>query len=143
MKNNSFYQNLIDVLEPKKNADHDWFLALLDSEKQKDYENNHIDAVMQMLRISRIREHKKAIDYSINCYYKDTNGMITDGDIDILNKITMNELKEYYNSIINDESIDYIAGDININLTNDSILTPKNDFLFMEKGSYDNFIIKY
>ena len=62
MKNNSFYQNLIDVLDPKKNADHDWFLALLDGEKQKDYENNHIDAVMQMLRISRIREHKKAID---------------------------------------------------------------------------------
>ncbi len=62
MKNNSFYQNLIDVLEPKKNADHDWFLALLDNEKQKDYEDNHVDAVMQMLRISRIREHKKAIE---------------------------------------------------------------------------------
>ena len=62
MKNNSFYQNLIDVLEPKKNADHDWFLSLLDDEKQKNYEHTHIDAVMKMLRISRLREHKKAIE---------------------------------------------------------------------------------
>ena len=55
-------QNLIDLLEPKKNADHAWFLDLIDEEKQKSYEAAHIDAVMKALRVIRIREHKKAID---------------------------------------------------------------------------------
>ena len=55
-------QNLIDLLEPKKNADHAWFLDLIDAEKQKVYETAHIDAVMKALRVVRIREHKKAID---------------------------------------------------------------------------------
>ncbi len=61
MKNNTFYQNLIDLLEPKKLGDHTWFLELLDEEKQVVYENNHVDAVMKMLRIARLREHKIAI----------------------------------------------------------------------------------
>lgn len=61
MKNNTFYQNLIDVLEPKKSGDHTWFLELLDEEKQVVYEKNHVDAVMKMLRIARLREHKLAI----------------------------------------------------------------------------------
>ena len=55
-------QNLIDLLEPKKNADHAWFLDLIDAEKQNLYETAHIDAVMKALRVVRIREHKKAID---------------------------------------------------------------------------------
>ena len=61
MKNKSFYQNLIDILEPKKSGDHQWFLNLLDDDKQKVYEDTHIDAVMKMLRICRLREHKEAI----------------------------------------------------------------------------------
>ena len=61
MKNNPFYQNLIDVLEPKKSGDHTWFLELLDEEKQVVYEKNHVDAVMKMLRVARLREHKLAI----------------------------------------------------------------------------------
>ena len=42
-------------------GDHDWFLSLLDDEKQKTYEDEHIEAVMQLLRIVRIRTHKNAI----------------------------------------------------------------------------------
>lgn len=61
MTNNNFYQNLIDVLESKKSGDHDWFLDLINTEKQIEYENTHIDAVMKMLRIARLREHKNAI----------------------------------------------------------------------------------
>jgi DNA helicase IV len=61
MKNKTFYQNLIDILEPKKTGDHQWFLDLLDEGRQKEYENTHIDAVMKMLRISRLREHKDAV----------------------------------------------------------------------------------
>ena len=55
------YENLIRILETKKAGDRDWFLSLLDDEKQKTYEDEHMDAVMQMLRIARIRPHKKKI----------------------------------------------------------------------------------
>ncbi len=55
------YEKLIKLLDSKKLADHDWFLSLLDDEKQKAYEDEHIEAVMQMLRIARIRPHKNAI----------------------------------------------------------------------------------
>ena len=52
------YENLIKTLNPHKEADKAWFLELLDTEKQKAYEDGHMAAVMQMLRISHIREHK-------------------------------------------------------------------------------------
>ena len=55
------YENLISVLETKKAGDHAWFLSLLDDEAQKTYEEEHIEAVMQMLRIARIRPHKNKI----------------------------------------------------------------------------------
>ncbi len=55
------FDNLIELLNPKKAGDKDWFLSLLDDEKQRTYEETHVEAVMQMLRIVRIRTHKKAI----------------------------------------------------------------------------------
>ena len=55
------YENLISVLETKKAGDHAWFLSLLDDEAQKTYEEEHIEAVMQMLRIAHIRPHKNKI----------------------------------------------------------------------------------
>lgn len=55
------YEKLLALLDPKKEGDHDWFLSLLDDEKQKAYEDEHIAAVMQVLRIVRIRAHKNAI----------------------------------------------------------------------------------
>ena len=55
------YENLISMLETKKAGDHAWFLSLLDDEAQKTYEEEHIEAVMQMLRIARIRPHKNKI----------------------------------------------------------------------------------
>ena len=39
------YENLIKLLETKKAGDHGWFLSLLDDEKQKVYEEEHMDAV--------------------------------------------------------------------------------------------------
>ncbi len=56
------YENLINVLNPSKVADHEWFLSLLDDDKQKHYEDEHILAVLKMLRIARIRTHKNAIN---------------------------------------------------------------------------------
>ena len=55
------YENLMELINPKKSGDHAWFLSLLDDEYQKSYEDEHLNAVMQMLRIARIRPHKKAI----------------------------------------------------------------------------------
>ena len=55
------YQNLMHVLNPQKPGDHAWFLSLLDEEAQKAYEDEHIDAVMHILRAVRIRPHKNAI----------------------------------------------------------------------------------
>ena len=55
------YENWKALIEPKKSGNHDWFLSLLDDEKQRRYEEEHVDAVMQMLRILHIRPHKKAV----------------------------------------------------------------------------------
>ena len=55
------YEKLQMLLNPQKSGDHDWFLSLLDDEKQRAYEEEHMEAVMQMLRIARIRPHKNAI----------------------------------------------------------------------------------
>lgn len=55
------YEQLTSLLNPQKAGDHAWFLSLLDDEKQKTHEDEHMDAVMQMLRIARIRPHKNAI----------------------------------------------------------------------------------
>lgn len=53
------YEQLIKILETKKKGDHDWFLSLLNDEQQRAYEEAHIDAVLQMLKIARIYPHKK------------------------------------------------------------------------------------
>ena len=55
------YEQLQMLMNPQKPGDHDWFLSLLDDEKQRAYEDEHMEAVMQMLRIARIRPHKNAI----------------------------------------------------------------------------------
>ena len=55
------YEQLLNLLEPKKSGDHAWFLSLLDEDAQRTYEDEHIAAVMQMLRIARIRPHKNAV----------------------------------------------------------------------------------
>ena len=55
------YEQMISLIDPKKSGDHDWFLALLDDEEQRRYEEAHMEAVMRMLRIIRIRPHKIAI----------------------------------------------------------------------------------
>ncbi len=55
------YEKLIALLEPKKSGDHEWFLSLLDDEGQRAYEEEHLEAVMQMLKSLRIRPHKNAV----------------------------------------------------------------------------------
>ena len=55
------YERLIEILDTKKAGDHEWFLSLLDDEKQKLYEDEHLQAVLQILKIARIQPHKNAI----------------------------------------------------------------------------------
>ncbi len=49
------------AIQPKKLGDKAWFLGLLDEEYQRAYEEEHVQAVMQVLRAVRIRPHKIAI----------------------------------------------------------------------------------
>ncbi len=60
------YEKLIALLSPKKAGDHDWFLSLLDEEGQRFYEEEHLEAVMQMLKRLRIRPHKNAVKAAKN-----------------------------------------------------------------------------
>ena len=55
------YERLMEILNTKKTGDHDWFLSLLDDDKQKLYEEEHLQAVLQILKIARIQPHKNAI----------------------------------------------------------------------------------
>lgn len=55
------YDKLIALLDTHKAGDHEWFLSLLDDEKQQAYEIEHLEAVMQMLKRVRIRPHKNAV----------------------------------------------------------------------------------
>ncbi len=61
MSNKLSYENCIDLLNTKKSGDHAWFLSLLDDEGQRAYEEEHLLAVMQLLKALRIRPHKNAI----------------------------------------------------------------------------------
>ncbi len=55
------YQQLLNIIRTQKIGDKSWFLSLLNDEEQRNYENEHIQAVMKMLRIVRIRPYKKKI----------------------------------------------------------------------------------
>ncbi|MBE5744538.1 MAG: hypothetical protein E7355_00160 [Clostridiales bacterium] len=60
------FDNLMKLLDTKKDADKAWFLSLLDEEEQRAYEEEHVSAVMQMLRIARIHAHKNTIKQAKN-----------------------------------------------------------------------------
>ena len=55
------YGELIKLLDSHKLANKEWFLSLLDDEQQNQAEFEHIEAVMQMMRLIRIRPHKRKI----------------------------------------------------------------------------------
>lgn len=61
MEKKTPYEELLKLLDSHKPADREWFLSLLDDKEQAVYEEQHMEAVMQMLRITRIRPHKRKI----------------------------------------------------------------------------------
>ena len=61
MRKKYTYEQLLKILETHKDADKEWFLSLLDDAQQIAFEEEHLDAVMQMFRILRIQPHKREI----------------------------------------------------------------------------------
>ncbi len=61
MQDKKPYEQIIALIDPKKSGDKEWFLSLLDEEKQREYESAHMEAVMQMLRMAHIRPRKKTV----------------------------------------------------------------------------------
>ena len=61
MRKKYTYDELQKLLETHKLADKEWFLSLLDDEKQNEVEMEHIEAVMQIMRLIRIQPHKREI----------------------------------------------------------------------------------
>jgi len=92
LEENSNYEKFKKIIDPKKTADREWYLALLDGDEQKRYEDEHIDATMRVMRISKIVPLKKKIaecekkkkelsaprDYSADRYAESVN---LDGEI--------------------------------------------------------------
>lgn len=56
------FDELKKLIDPRKNPDKEYFLDLLDGDKQIEYENKHIDAVMKMLRIVRLGKLKAQLN---------------------------------------------------------------------------------
>ncbi len=50
-----------ELLDPKKQADKEWYLALLDGEKQTEYENRHLEALLISLKALYLVRYKKRI----------------------------------------------------------------------------------
>ena len=58
-------EKLKQMLDPKRDADKAWYLALLDEEGQLCYEKEHLDAVLRMLRLyylSRLQHRIREIE---------------------------------------------------------------------------------
>ncbi|MBQ5927133.1 MAG: hypothetical protein IIX01_04345, partial [Clostridia bacterium] len=56
------FQTIAERINPKKQADKEWFLSLLDEDAQRQYEEEHVKAVMQALRLFRIRKRLEKIE---------------------------------------------------------------------------------
>ncbi|MBQ2740122.1 MAG: AAA family ATPase [Clostridia bacterium] len=61
MRKQCTYEDLQKILNSHKDVDKEWFLALLDDEAQNTLETERVEAVMQMMRLVRIRPHKRKI----------------------------------------------------------------------------------
>lgn len=54
-------ERILSQIDTKKNPTKEWFLSLLDRDAQVVYEEEHMHAVMQMLRFSRIKNRQEKI----------------------------------------------------------------------------------
>ena len=53
--------SLKELLDPKKNADKAWYLALLDAPAQRAYEEEHLVAVLRMLKLAYLLRYSRRI----------------------------------------------------------------------------------
>ncbi|HBN12207.1 MAG TPA: hypothetical protein DD415_01170 [Clostridiales bacterium] len=56
------FERLKNLINPHKSPDKQFFLELLDGDKQKEYENEHVSAVMRMLKAVYLSKLKTKID---------------------------------------------------------------------------------
>ncbi len=61
MRKKYSYEELLNILDSHKNTDKEWFLSLINDEEQNRFEEQRVEAVMQMMRLVRIRPHKRKI----------------------------------------------------------------------------------
>lgn len=61
LENDSTYEKFKKIIDPKKNADKEWYLSLLDGDEQKRYEDEHIEGTMRVMRAIKIAPLKKKI----------------------------------------------------------------------------------
>lgn len=50
-----------ELLSPRIDADKAWYLALLDADEQREYEERHLDAVLRMLKLVHILRYQRRI----------------------------------------------------------------------------------
>lgn len=92
------------------------------------------------LLYSTENEFKNAVEFAINTYFKDTLGIVSDGNIDELEKISPKMLYDYYLSILNDERVDYICGNTDMLPVNKSSLTYKDDFIINKRNNKEKYV---
>ena len=87
-------------------------------------------------------EDKKAYDGLIDAYFSNTiRNFKASGDLEELENITINDLYNYYLSILNDEEISYVTGDVKaLKAYNNSNLKIKNDYFFKERTNSLDYI---
>lgn len=89
-------------------------------------------------------ESRRAIHQTLRTYFKGTNrDFSTDGEMNILSKITCKKLYTYYLSTLKDESESYVVGNVagKYNVSNESNLTPKHNHFFTKRAICEEKII--
>jgi len=87
-------------------------------------------------------EDKNAYDGLIDAYFSSTiRNFKSTGDIKELENITIDDLYNYYLTILNDEKISYVTGDVKgLKAINNSTLKIKNDYFFKERSNSLDYI---
>lgn len=89
-------------------------------------------------------ESRRAINQTLRTYFKGTvRDFSTDGEAEVLSKISCKKLYTYYLSTLKDESESYAVGDVagKYSIINDFDIAPKKNHFFIKRGICDDKII--
>lgn len=140
----------LSAIDPKYLSDNDYTLSFLEESfnnlTKPLIKNNHFDLKLfnkakefysSNLLYELENEDKKALDGVIEAYFSGTDRCFSaGGSLEELKDITVDDLYNYYLSILNDETITYVTGDVkDLKANNQSTLTIKNDYFFKERSN--------